>query len=451
MLDYLTYEANKDHLTAARMATLLYEAKSANAVAFRDEVLTLLYGVKVREAEATGRRYRSPKSKEQMSHRQTLDALLGDLIRASGHVEALGYCYRNSRRQAFTDEGTKASSRAYEWQVPALEAAGLIDRRIGYTAWDDFDGDSVELFRRATRIRATPALVTIAQRHGITPDNLADHYVKLTPKLTALVVLRAGKDAGGHGRILKCPDTEQAASIRNQVEWINAIYVRHRFEGLPQPQVYRLFNCADADGFAFNKGGRLNGDFQNVRREQRRQAAINGQSVVELDLKASQLTILYGITKTPMPDGDPYAVEGLPRAVVKGVVTAMIGLGHTNLRQWSAKSKAELLVELGDGQPMDPKTFGKLYPAKAMAAKVLKRHPVLHHLSSDKLGWADLQFLESEVLISAILQLGEKYDIPALPVHDSLIVPKEAVETAQGCLSRAFHEITGEMPRIEMK
>lgn len=423
-------------------------------MAFREEVLALLYATKVNYAKVAGARYRKPQQKEIVVHANTLDALLGDLLWASNHAEALGTCYRSSDRQAFTDGATKASSRAYEWQVPLLKSLGLIDLYIGFTAWDDFDGDNdpVQLFRVATRIRATPALIAIAQRHGITSTNLPNHYHKRASKLTRLIVLRGGKYAGKRGRVLKCPDTNQTAAIRSQVERINAIYAGRDFGDLPQPQVYRLFNRADAEGFAFNKGGRLYGDYQSLESEQRRQLMINGRPAIELDLKASQLTILYGVTGTPMPEGDPYAIEGLPRGVVKGVVTAMIGLGHPNLRQWPTETKATLLVELGDGQePMKPKTFGKRYSAKAMAAKVLKRHPVLHHLSPGRLDWADLQFLESEVLIAAILELGEEYGIPALPVHDSLIVPEDAVEIAQECLARSFHEITGVMPRIVAK
>ncbi|WP_234855282.1 hypothetical protein [Paracoccus everestensis] len=444
-------DATKDHLTAARMATLLREAKSPNAVAFREQVLAMLYGVRTTAVEAAGKRYRRPQQEEAAGHARTLDAILCDLLWASDHAEALGFCYRSANRQAFTDGGTKASSRAYEWQVPVLVSAELIDVRVGYTAWDDFDGDSVVLFRRATRMRATPALMAIAQRHGISADNLTDHYHKLTSKLTRLVVLRAGKTAGGRGQMLRYPDTEKAASIWSEVERINAIYSRHQFVGLPQPQVYRLFNCADADGFAFNKGGRLYGEFQNTSKERRKDVTIDGQPVVELDLKASHLTALYGVTNTPMPEGDPYSIEGLPRAVVKGAVTAMIGLGHTALTRWSSKSMAILLADLGTEQPLDAKTFSRRYPARMVAEKVLKRHPVLRHLSPNTLDWADLQFTEGEVLVKVILQLGEEHDIPALPVHDSIIVPKDGAEIARTCLGATFKAVTGQLPMIEMK
>lgn len=451
MLDsYLTTEATKDHLLAARMATLMHEAKSENAAAFRNAVLTDLNQSKAEAASAEGKRARRPQAKALQSHQYTLDAILADLILASGHREALGYCYRSANRQAFSSSGTKATSRVYDWQMACLEALGLVDRKKGYKAIEDFEGP-IEDYRRATRIRATPALVEIAQRHGISPDNLHDHYVKRRAKLTAPLELRADKQGSQRGRILSCPDTAKAAELRQQVERINAIYGRHRFEGMPEPVVRRTFNCANSEGFDFNKGGRLYGDFQDMSREARRNIRINEQPVVELDLKASQLTILYAITKTPMPGGDPYHIDGLPRSVVKALVTAMIGLGHNNITRWSTESKKRLMDELGGDQPMTSKTFGKFYPIRATGAKVLRRHPVLYHLSPGKLDWADLQFIESEVLISAILQLGEECGIPALPIHDSIIVPKTDVVIGRMCLSGAFNRKVRRNPVIELK
>lgn len=449
--DHLTANATKDHLVAARMATLLHEAKSSNAMAFREEVLELLYDSRARVAQASGRRYRRPQAKELPTQRQTLDALLADLLRASEHAEALGYCYRSSNRQEFTDGASRASWRAYDWQVSALDTLGLIHRVMGYAANDDFDGDKVVNYRRATRMRATPSLMAIAQRNGIQPDNLYEDYTKPLKEAPNLVVLRSKATKYGSMKTLKCPDTDKTAVIRSAVQRINAIYSRHSFDLLPQPQVYRLFNSADVDGFDFNKGGRLYGDFQNISRAKRKHALIEGKPVAELDIKGSHLTILHGVTNTPMPMGDPYYIDGLPRPVVKALVTRMMGLGHTNLVRWSEESRKHLLIELGDGQSLDARTFNKLYPIKVTAQKVVERHPVLNQLCPDQLDWADLQFLESQVLISAILRLGEEYDIPALPVHDSIIVPIDAAELGRTCLAEAFEKITGQVPMIEMK
>lgn len=451
MLDtYLTTDATKDHLLAARMATLMHEAKSENAIAFRDAVLSDLNQSKAETASAKGKRARRPQAKALQSRCDTLDAILADLILASGHREALGFCYRSANRQAFSSSETKATSRVYDWQMDALDALGLVDRKKGYKAIEDFEGP-IEDYRRATRIRATPALVEIARRYGINSDNLNDHYIKRKAKLTGSLELRAEKQGSQRGRILLCPNTAKAAELRHQVARINAIYARHSFEGMPEPVVRRTFNCADTEGFNFNKGGRLYSDFQDMSREARQNIQIDGQPVVELDLKASQLTILYGITKTPMPKGDPYHIDGLPRSVVKAIVTAMIGQGHTGMMRWPTENSKRLMDELGGEQPMTSKTFGKLYPIKTTAAEVLKRHPVLYHLSPGKLDWADLQFIESEVLISAILQLGEDCGIPALPIHDSIIVPEKDRVIGHMCLSGAFNRKVRRTPVIETK
>jgi hypothetical protein len=67
--------------------------------------------------------------------------------------------------------------------------------------------------------------------------------------------------------------------------------------------------------------------------------AIGGEPVAELDIAASHLTLLHGLLGLPAPQGDPYEVEGLPRDVVKGWVTATIGKGSPVLRRWAKQTK----------------------------------------------------------------------------------------------------------------
>lgn len=454
MLDsYLTATAAKVHLTAAGMATLMHEATSPNAVALRDEVLALLNQSKGESKAVQGRRTRRPQQAEVVRHQQTLEAILGDLILASGNQASLGYCYRSKNRQGFTDSGTKASSRAFEWQIAALKARGLIDLIDGLTGLDDFDGDVYVWFRRATRLRATPDLLAIAQRHGISAANLKDHYVKRQKGSNALVQLRNGHTKDNKGKTQSCPDNETTRALRGQIARVNAIYAGHKITGIPTDKVRlrRVFNRADERGFRYNKGGRLYDDFQGMLGAERAKILIDGEPVIELDLKASQLTILHGITEAELPEGDPYWVKDVPRGVVKAIVTTMIGLGHSNPTRWSPKSKAGLLEELGGDEPMVPRRFGRLYPMKATASKVLRRLPGLYSLTPGRMDWADLQFIESEILLATILELGEEHGIPALPVHDSIIVPRSAEEVARACLGAAFERLAKRKPIIEAK
>jgi hypothetical protein len=58
-----------------------------------------------------------------------------------------------------------------------------------------------------------------------------------------------------------------------------------------------------------------------------------------------------------------------------------------------------------------------------------------------------LQFSESEILIDALLKLID-LDIPALPVHDCLVVPQSALEVTQGVMENTFAFHTGATARI---
>lgn len=450
MLDcHLTATASKDHLLAARMATLMHEATSSEAIALREEVLIQLNRSK--QELRKGHRQRVAHEKELLTQRSTLDAILADLIAASSHLEALGYTYRRSKRQDFTDSGTKASSRSYEWQMDALERLELVDRKIGLSAKDDFDGTEYVAYRRATRFRATPKLLSIARRHDITSENINQHYFKNSFKLLSPIVLKARNTTTSTGKALRCPDTRQVRQLRGQVEQVNTIYARHRFDGTQSPQVYRVFNCGDMDGYSFNKGGRLYAEFQRMPQECRQRLRIDGKATVELDLKASQLTILYGITATDMDEGDPYCITGLPRAVTKTVITTMIGLGHTNLSRWPTGTAVRLQHELTILDGGAKNRFNKAYPIKATAERVLMHHPVLHHLSPGQMDWADLQFIESEILITCILRLGEEHDVPALPLHDSIIIGEDHTDLAYRILSETFKQKVGRSAVIEKK
>ena len=59
---------------------------------------------------------------------------------------------------------------------------------------------------------------------------------------------------------------------------------------------------------------------------------------------------------------------------------------------------------------------------------ILNRHPVLR--ISTGISWAKLQFIESQAIVATMLRLKRDHDIPALPVHDSLIVPRSAYHVA---------------------
>jgi len=71
------------------------------------------------------------------------------------------------------------------------------------------------------------------------------------------------------------------------------------------------------------------------------------------------------------------------------------------------------------------------------------------HIGRTGLGWADLMFRESEVIIQTMLALVAA-GVPSLPVHDSIIVPASACTLASELLTTSFKEMTGLKPGIEI-
>jgi hypothetical protein len=77
------------------------------------------------------------------------------------------------------------------------------------------------------------------------------------------------------------------------------------------------------------------------------------------------------------------------------------------------------------------------------------KFPLLHELEGLQLSWADLMFLESEAMLGAMLSLVDQ-GVPALPVHDSLIVPAPYEVVASLVLKRAYQDVVGVEPVLEV-
>ena len=208
---------------------------------------------------------------------------------------------------------------------------------------------------------------------------------------------------------------------------------------------FRAFEDGDQKGFRWNKGGRLysTGDYQTLKEAQRLLMRFDGEPIVEIDIRASYLTILHGkLGIVPDFGADPYAISGVPREVVKGWLVATFG-AEKPIPRWPQDRAAEYASKTGGRQ------LGRDHPVRALGVKMLTRYPVLRHLGEPGLGWADLMFAESEAIIGAMLVLVEKR-IPSLPVHDSLIVPAHAEGLAVDALKRTFKEVVGVEPLVEV-
>ena len=70
---------------------------------------------------------------------------------------------------------------------------------------------------------------------------------------------------------------------------------------------------------------------------------------------------------------------------------------------------------------------------------------------SQRVTWADLMCIESEIVIGTILELMRSYGAPSFPVHDSIIARKSDTELALNVLSQQFFSKTGIRPKLKVK
>ncbi|WOH53511.1 hypothetical protein [Bradyrhizobium sp. sBnM-33] len=97
----------------------------------------------------------------------------------------------------------------------------------------------------------------------------------------------------------------------------------------------------------------------------------------------------------------------------------------------------------------DPKS----YPMRVIRERVLQRHPLLARwggpIRGRAMGWADLMFRESEVILGTMLTLMSEDGVPSYPVYDSIIVPATKYKLARETLINNFRKQTGVVPTVK--
>jgi hypothetical protein len=212
----------------------------------------------------------------------------------------------------------------------------------------------------------------------------------------------------------------------------------------------------------FQKGGY---SFQQLPKELRKKILINDNEVEELDYSASHPHLLYSWEKQQAPNDFYLRVinqlkkMGFPSAtkeMVKKIFLVSINAkSESELKQVLYKDRLDeisanvyrqnlgllpRLIVLDEMKKMmlKPKTILKAYKSV---------HPLIRKYfftnQSNK-----LMFEESEILTDVLLELM-KLEIPALPIHDSLLFPKQYKDKVKQVMLDCYHNHTGF--KIEVK
>jgi hypothetical protein len=374
----------------------------------------------------------------------------------AAQVDQQRWSYRVQTKSSFNGEAV--SARAFKQLRDGALSAGLIEKKNGHfdrIDWGDGQWSGVGV---ALRLRARPSLFALAQRCGIAPENVDDHFRRAEP-LKPLVLKSSSARVAGRkqsGRSMPFKDTETTRRLRDDIVELNKFLAGQQIEGGIHHGYRRIFNRGDLPDYAWNNGGRLysvgEDNYQTMKKEQRLQMTINGEPVVEIDIRASFLTILHALKRRPFdPSTDPYALhelrrEDLPPEITREIAKSFVTmtLGNTGFhRRWPSEKVAEFRDK--------GINLGKRFPLKDVRRTVLAYLPVMRDWPSQPITCFDLMFLESEAIVGTMLELMRNYRVPALSVHDSLIVPVMCLDLASGVLTRRYKTVCGAEPYLTKK
>ncbi len=303
--------------------------------------------------------------------------------------------------------------------IDRLEKSALIDRYAGF-----YDGTK----GRSTRIRATPALIKVFLAHRFPLRQLRIEH--------DLIVLR--DELKQPINITRGPHSHEAKKLSVRVEALNAFhgsacwelalpeekfieYFLRRAKPMPPPnptstELHRVFNCG------FDRGGRFYGIWPHgIPRQLRQYIMINGQATIERDFRAIHPTILYAWAGSRLAE-DPYIIPGYGeyRKPIKLLFNMALN-ASTNQEAMSAfrheiKKSHELIHKYGH-------TARNIWLKPAYAAMCHYHRAIAEHLSSGV--GTRLQRIDADIAEKVLFDLIAQ-GIPAIPVHDSFIVPEYA-------------------------
>lgn len=437
-----TYRHPRDH---SRLVSWDLRARTDEARALRDHLVSLV--IDARPSVAV----RDP---ERLI--QGVEAFVGSLLLGA---TTGSWSAQPTNTSAFS--GLPIGAHHFTRIRTALVEAGYVEELRGY--YDVAFGGGA-----CTKFRATPRLLGLGAAHDVTWMDAWRHFAWNTEKVREiaqdrLVVLRALD--GTEMSLPVSPDTQRLIDgVRDYNAFTQGFTITHGpihdLRVMPT-QFQRIFTVSlDLHGRWYPVGGgypslpvhpRSCVVPEVLRDYGRRSLRIDGEPCVELDVRASFLTIIHGLVGVPLPPGgDPYAVvPGIPREVAKAWVALRIGQGKAPSR-WSD----ETAEDLRDLHGIDVER----YSVAVVRQGIVGAMPFLGRGLPTLLGVVDqphlcshvLMGIEARALTGAMMALKAR-GILGLPVHDALIVQEQHMEEAREALEAGYLAVAGILPVVRVK
>jgi hypothetical protein len=311
--------------------------------------------------------------------------------------------------------------------------------------------------RRTTRYRATPRLIDLCDKHGIS------RYMIVPYGDPEVIIQRDVKRWGQkQGDLINYKDTPFTRRARKNLQKINKFIVSHhvdlditddqeeelllkmlqrddprrdKFIDYTKTRLRRIFNNR-----TFEQGGRFYGGWwEEIFSDYRSLITINSKKTVQFDYSGMHFAIMYANQGMDIPMEDPYVLKEYGEQLRKDVKTAFHIIVNCANRKEAAGAvdgrikKGELSDELGDGE------------------RLIDAFAVAHPLIKDKIASGEGirgQFKESQIAENVLLK-GIDLGLCILPVHDGFVTTAGDEIVLETLMNDAFSEVTGYTAKIK--
>jgi hypothetical protein len=247
------------------------------------------------------------------------------------------------------------------------------------------------------------------------------------------IVLKASTGRDRPKLLIDYMDTAETIAMRAEMQAVNdalgsaSITIAGEPSSIPLFMTRRFQIDAPDAPHTFDQHGRLYGGlWQSLPKTQRHLLRVDGEPIADLDFAGMFVQLVYLEAGLALPNSDPYeGVEGLPRAAVKLGISALL-----------CRSGAMKRLPADIRKIVDPR-----WNARRFSAALSERHPGIAHLFGKGIGLR-LMKIEGDILLVALQELFAQ-GIPALPMHDGIMVPASKAEAARRAMARASMEIVG--------
>ncbi|WIV50720.1 hypothetical protein QQG91_13810 [Marivivens sp. LCG002] len=370
----------------------------------------------------------------------------------------------------FPAVGAKIGKRTLE----ALETGGLIKRdpSSGKREFHTTEAGKAAYEGVMTRWKVTQKLTRLLPKDGVTFIETGRPLVQINQ-----VETRSQKEKRKRHSDTKRKLTHSEATMlfggcllqghEARIQALNEYWRKHPLvspNGNAAACVTRVFSDSRLD-----VGGRLYGSWTNSKSDHRLDCTIDGEPMLQLDISASQPTLLSILLNVEMQNlspqkswYDPYTeLTGLighamhggltdyergeavkrVRTISKRIVMELIGTGNPN----KAVPSEDLLKDTNISQDEWNDYKQELKAAIPALNKLEPRYDSCGNPTGYINGPAFLAFHESEMMLQTLEKLSFEYDIPAFPVHDCLLVKVSDWETAYTVFVQTISSYVKEM------